>query len=135
MPKADDSIQKTPTKMDKKSRRNTLLALNKFVNKAAAERKLNQKNETPEKKKTSVLNDSAREHLIVQEEEGEESVNHSHNSGYWDNLEKSHDSEDDLNMTNATNLGGKHKRGDTIENSNYDEKKNDQFRFEIEDID
>ena len=82
-----------------------------------------------------MLNDSARENLIVQEEQGEEeSVNHSHNSGYWDNLEKSHDSEDDLNMTNATALGGKHKRGDTIDNSN-DEKKNDQFRFEIEDID
>ena len=48
--------------------------------------------------------------------------------------EGSYDSEDDLNMTNATALGGKHKRGDTIDNSN-DEKKNDQFRFEIEDID
>jgi len=89
-------------------RRHTMVTMSKFINKAAAEKKL--------KSSSSV--------------HGEDSV---HNSSYWSSLDKSHVSDYLDSVKKNTDAGGN--RQDSHNHSSYDNKNADKFHFEIEDND
>ena len=107
--------------------------MNKFVNKAAVERKLNQESLIVEDEDNALLGKfGARRNDADAVVEGEEAS--LHNSGYWQKLDESHETEDSAMKT----LHGQAANGKTNNaelNNSYGSAKQENFRFEIEDID
>ena len=100
----------------RQSRRQTMLEMNKFVEKAAVERKLKQ--ETIKEEQESMRQ-------LIEDGDGG-----SHNSGYWQGLDNSHESEDVNDKE-----GNASKMNNQELNNSLGSAKQDGFRFEIDDID
>ncbi len=78
--------------------------MNKFVNKAAVERKLNEESiRSDDKERLSVNGSRAGGRKSVEEADGDGDVASLQNSGYWQNLEVSHETEED--SVNKAGLG------------------------------